>query len=246
MNKKINFVFGIVFLLLISCVSAGMLIPADDESNAPSTTPIVDNPWGFVRVDIIHYEKGKNIVNTESVVDICYGLTGVKWNTLPVSYYINPKNPQGLSQGFITSAISTSAETWDSATTPELFNDTYKVDSSVRYGKQDFKNTLAFGSTGRGIIAVTRYWYYPSTMQLVEFDILFNTRYKWGNAALNPSLMDLQNIATHELGHGVGLDDIYTSSCNQVTMYGYSTNGETIKRTLETPDVTGLQTIYGP
>jgi len=81
---------------------------------------------------------------------------------------------------------------------------------------------------------------------------MFDTDYTWGNAGLtsetelgDTSVMDLQNIATHELGHGVGLADIYSSTCSAVTMYGYSDYGETQKRTLETPDITGLQTLYG-
>jgi len=57
--------------------------------------------------------------------------------------------------------------------------------------------------------------------------------------------MDLENIAVHELGHTVGLSDIYSTACSEVTMYGYSTEGETSKRTLEQPDITGLQRMYG-
>ena len=57
--------------------------------------------------------------------------------------------------------------------------------------------------------------------------------------------MDLQNIATHEIGHTLGLNDIKTTSCNQVTMYAYSWYGDTGKRTLESPDITGLQKLYG-
>ena len=75
--------------------------------------------------------------------------------------------------------------------------------------------------------------------------MLFNEHYMWGDAAINPSLMDLQNIATHELGHSIGLGDIYTTTCSAVTMFGYSDNGETSKRTLEQPDITGLQKMYG-
>ena len=56
--------------------------------------------------------------------------------------------------------------------------------------------------------------------------------------------MDLQNIATHELGHAVGMDDIYTDSCSHVTMYGYSYEGDTEKRTLELPDIEGLLRMY--
>lgn len=57
--------------------------------------------------------------------------------------------------------------------------------------------------------------------------------------------MDLQNIATHELGHGVGPGDIYSSSCSEVTMYGYSSYGENKKRALEQQDIIGLQKMYG-
>jgi len=57
--------------------------------------------------------------------------------------------------------------------------------------------------------------------------------------------MDLKNIATHELGHAVGLSDIYTTTCNTVTMYGYGSIGETQKRDLAEPDITGLQIMYG-
>ena len=57
--------------------------------------------------------------------------------------------------------------------------------------------------------------------------------------------MDLQNIATHEIGHGVGLTDVYQTACSQATMYGYSDYGDIIKRDLAQPDITGLQKLYG-
>ncbi|NIP29559.1 MAG: peptidase M10A and M12B matrixin and adamalysin, partial [Candidatus Dadabacteria bacterium] len=64
-----------------------------------------------------------------------------------------------------------------------------------------------------GVIAVTVIWGYfsgpPSIREIVEFDVLFDTDFTWGNATVNPTLMDLQNIATHEIGHGAGLGDLY-------------------------------------
>ena len=81
---------------------------------------------------------------------------------------------------------------------------------------------------------------------------MFDIDWIWGDAdpnndgiVDNPNVMDLQNIATHEFGHGIGLDDVYNSECSEVTMYGYSDYGEIKKRTLEQPDVTGLQKLYG-
>jgi len=217
----------------------------EEKLEALENSPIITQHGIFEKAVFIHYAKSQNNAKAARF-DICYKLMGIKWNALPVSYAINPTNPQGLNQGFVTSAISTSAETWDSATSKELFNNAYAVDSAAQYGVQDYKNSIAFGDyPNSGVIAVTSVWYNRFTRQIVEFDMLFNTRFSWGDGAADPGKMDLQNIATHELGHGVGLSDIYTSACSAVTMYGYSNYGETQKRTLEHPDITGLQRIYG-
>ncbi len=50
--------------------------------------------------------------------------------------------------------------------------------------------------------------------------------------------MDFENIATHELGHSVGLDDLFTEACSEDTMYGFAATGETKKSTLEGGDIT--------
>ncbi len=197
------------------------------------------------RMDFIHYFKAKG-GGGGAKTDNCYKLMGVKWIGTPVSYAINPSNQQGLSEDFILSAVSASAETWDAATTKELFAANYTVDYTAQYGVSDGKNAIAFGNyPSNGVIAVTSVWMNKRTKQIVEFDQLYNTQFAWGDASSDPSKMDLQNIATHELGHAVGLSDLYTSLCTAVTMYGYSSEGEISKRTLEQPDITGLQKMYG-
>lgn len=237
----------ITTLVLSAAATASMLIPADDKAKenakAPDNSPEIDENWNLERVDFIHYVRPENPGTTTT--EKCYKLMGVKWKTFPVSYVINPSN-SGLSEEFATSTISTSAETWDAATSTELLNDAYTVNYTAQYGIQNFENAIAFGDyPNDGVIAVTSVWYTPVGRRIVEFDMLFNTRFTWGDAAVNPAVMDLQNIAVHELGHGVGLADIYSSTCTEVTMYGYSTEGETSKRTLEQPDITGLQKMYG-
>lgn len=175
-----------------------------------------------------------------------YGKTLLKWGKLPVSYVINPANPDELSETFVKSAISAGAEEWDNWTGAELFNDAYSIDYSAAYGVQNYQNALSFGDyPTAGVIAVTTIWYNPATKAIVEFDVMFDTDWVWGNATGDVTKMDLQNIATHELGHGVGLGDVYETACSEVTMYGHSDYGETQKRTLETPDITGLQALYG-
>jgi len=197
------------------------------------------------RVDFIHYYKAKGGGNSAKAAS-CYKLMGVKWGALPVSYVINPTNSQGLSVDFITATMSTSAETWDAATSKELFNNAFTTNNSVNYGVKDGVNAIAFGNYPQsGVIAVTSIWMDKRTKQIVEFDMLYDTDFSWGDATIDPLKMDLENIATHELGHAVGLSDLYTQSCSAVTMYGYSNNGDIAKRTLEQPDVTGLAAMYG-
>ncbi|MEM4703213.1 MAG: matrixin family metalloprotease [Candidatus Pacearchaeota archaeon] len=203
------------------------------------------NEKDIERVDVIHYLKPGNGMPREAKAQACYKLLGIKWDTA-VNYTINPTNPQGLPENFIILAISTSAETWDDATSSELFNDNYLVNYTAQYGIRNNENALVFADyPSDNVIAITSYWYSRKTKTILEFDVLFNTRFTWGDATQNTSVMDLQNIATHELGHAVGMNDVYQTVCSEVTMYGYSSYGETKKRTLEQPDITGLQKMYG-
>ncbi|MFH1065369.1 MAG: matrixin family metalloprotease [Nanoarchaeota archaeon] len=253
MKTKILIAVALAVMMLSFSAAASMLIPASDNAKehakAPENSPVISvtdsGEWELDRVDFIHYAKPSSSAKPPKT-DTCYKLMGVTWPSLPVSYAINPSNPDGLSEEFVTSAFSASAETWDAATSNELFNNAYSVDYSAQYGVQNYQNAVVFGAyPDSNVIAVTSVWYTRKGRQIVEFDMLFNTGFSWGDASVDPAVMDFRNIATHELGHSVGLADLYTSSCTAVTMYGYSTEGETSKRTLEQPDVTGLQKMYG-
>lgn len=173
----------------------------------------------------------------------CYALLHLKWKQLPVSYLVNPaleeKDP---------GAAFAAAEAWNATVSPELFSDTYGVDPDANWdiSAPDGRNELSLGDYPKpGVIAVTVIWYVPKGRKIVEFDIVFDTDYACGDADPNhPWVMDSQNIATHEFGHGAGLDDVYQDACSEVTMYGYSEYGEIKKRSLELPDVQGTQKLY--
>lgn len=241
-------IMAIVLGILVVSIASAMLIPANDNAKAnaqaPENSPVIGENWDLERVDFIHYARS-NPSHQGGSSNTCYKLLGVKWTTLPVNYAINPSNPQNLSESFITSTITASAETWDAATSKELFNSP-TINYSAQYGVQNYQNAIVFGNyPDSGVIGVTSIWYTRVGKRLVEFDMLLNTDFQWGDATLDPLKMDLQNIGVHELGHGVGLGDIYSASCSTVTMFGYSTEGEISKRTLEQPDITGLQRMYG-
>jgi len=249
MKKKIS-----VLLCIALVISAFIPVLATAAAKKPDSVP----PPMEKRV-IIHYKRGygkpSGVGGGKPPKDDSgqYKLLGkgVEWKSLPVTYVIDPDNEYGLSESFIVSAITDSADEWDDHTGYELFGG-YSIDHDASWDDEvrDGRNELLFGDyPGDGVIAVTIIWGIfsgpPKTREIVEFDILFDTDFVWGDATADPDVMDLQNIATHELGHGVGLADLYDSSASDETMYGYSTEGETKKRDLFTGDIAGIQELYG-
>ncbi len=177
---------------------------------------------------------------------LCYALNGPKWASLPTSYAINPTNSQGISQQFLSSSIASSFQAWDNATSTRLFNGSVGIDYGAAFGVHDYVNSISFMNLGGpGIIGGATQWFDPVDSGVVEFDIFLNSYYLWGDAVQDSGRMDVQGIVTHELGHGLGLGDIYDSQCMGVTMYGYTNYGDTGKRTLERQDKVGLQILYG-
>lgn len=237
-----------VLALLVSLVLA---LPAFAKDGRPKG---LDDRGPLTKITFIHYKKGYakppwagggNGKGKEK----CYGFLarGAKWKN-PESYVINPTNEDGIPSAFVESAITAGVNEWKSSG-GEIFG-AGSLDSGASYnGELDGVNSTSFGSySDPSVIAVTAVWGYfsgpPRTRELVEWDILFNEHFTWGDADVNPTLMDLQNIATHELGHSAGMDDLYETTCNLETMYGYSSEGETIKRDLHTGDVAGIQELY--
>jgi len=209
----------------------------------------------------IHYAKSAK-PKPPSGENGYYKLIGAKWKTFPVSLEVNP-DKSGLSNDFVLAAIQMAAEEWDSGAysqsegiawygvKPDLFADTITPttkgynDLAWTNDKRDDKNTIVWGDyPTSGVIAVTILWYNALTKIILEFDIVFDTDYAWGDATTTTSVMDLQNIAIHELGHGAGLDDLYQSPAYLETMYGYSTWEEIIKRDLYTGDKSGITRLY--
>jgi Matrixin len=233
---------GLVVLLLVCAVPvAALSIKSNgDAENKDKPTMIVEygtgKDLGLIKVTHIDYAKSDSKGKSPPSAT-CYKLAKWRWSP-PVTYTVDSAFSQRE-----TSALAAAKDEWDSHTSVDLFNGFMKGTGTA--GERDNKNVITFGNYQQdGVIAVTYTWYNPGTKLAVESDILFDTDFSWGTS-MDPSLMDVQNIATHEMGHTLGLSDLYTASCNAVTMYGYSTEGDTQKRTLEDPDITGLQLLYG-
>jgi len=159
-------------------------------------------------------------------------------------YYINP-NIGLVTAGDPVMAVNEAVEAWDSVTAADVFS--YADTTEKSWYEEDGQNIISWVKfIPRDYIAVAVMWYDPETMIIYEFDIVFNTFHRWGIDPVGKDrAFDIQNIATHEFGHPVGLDDLYDEIYSELTMYGYSSKGEIKKCSLEEGDVTGAQSIYG-
>lgn len=97
-------------------------------------------------------------------------------------------------------------------------------------------------------VAITTATYYAPTGEILDADIELNEAYRTFSTACSGSACDdsddIQNTVTHEVGHVVGLSDLYESESEESTMYWSAAPGETKKRTLSDDDVLGLCSVY--
>lgn len=207
---------------------------------------------------IVHYAKGSGNSAKPTPTPtptVCYGFLaeGAKWKGTLENWIVDSENTGGLSASYIVSNMADDIGKWEFASGTDILGtgNANVVSNPKTFGKIiNNQNEVTFAPIrSRGAIAVTYIWGIFSgpiaSRQLTEWDQVYNTNYAWSEDATgSTSLMDFENIATHELGHSVGMNDLYNTSCSTQTMYGYADYGEIDKRSLESEDVTGIQALY--
>lgn len=175
-----------------------------------------------------------------------YIANGLKWKTIENFVVNTVEAPAGFAN-----AIETGMNTWEAAAGTTIFGSiSINNTSVVDLDKTDNVNALVFEQLDDSqIIAVTYVWGYfnvpPKFREIVEVDMIFNTYYDWGTVEYDGNgVMDVLNIATHELGHAAGMGDLYDATATLETMYGYSSEGDIIKRDLYYGDIAGIKNLY--
>ena len=190
-----------------------------------------------------------------------YYFSGRKWTTRDPQIKISVNAAGGpLTQSQMQSAVSAAAETWDAATNQNLFSDGGAVATTAVQGKYDRQNVVSFlkYNTGCTALASAGTWYriykpggytrYAGTFAdpypIVESDIAFNTNYKWTTTG-EAGKIDFQSVALHEMGHTIGLSDLYNKlqfkTDTRQVMHYYTGK----KWTLGNGDATGVWKLYG-
>lgn len=190
----------------------------------------------------------------------CYGFLAkdAKWKSVE-PWVVNPSNTSGLDGAFIASNLAADIAKWEDAADgavgsgpgADILGDGSTTAAALEAdtASPDDVNEVYFADIAEpGAIGVTIVWGFfggpPFQRELVEWDQVYDdVDYAW-SATGAAGAMDFENIATHELGHSVGLGDLYDSACAAETMYGYADLGETNKRDLNAGDITGVDKLY--
>lgn len=224
------------------------------EFDVEGTDPDSPLPPGIKERVFIHLPRSPKpghlgtctVTTSDTVTD--YGLTGWHLPASGITWQLNTATvPSSVSSTAVTALIN-AFNSWTAADSKKKFF--YGGATSVKRSRLDFVNAVLWGRISAGAIAITYVRYYTSTGQVADVDMVFNLRYPW--ASFNPSLgecqsspdaYDVQNIATHEIGHWIGLDDLYLLIDKDLTLYGYGAGGELKKQTLGAGDIAGVNAV---
>lgn len=160
--------------------------------------------------------------------------------------------PTGLDPAAAVSAINAAAAQWDVNTGAVLF--TYGGPTNGdKQGVWDGQSSVKFGSVFGQAIAVALIRTNGSNV-VQEADVILSKGYKWaanagasGDCGGADGKFDVQDIATHELGHVVGAAHTSTDSANNAqTMYPFGSYKELFKQSIASGDKASLNSLYGP
>ncbi len=172
------------------------------------------------------------------------------WSNPAVVLQGNPQNSSGLNTNQVLAQFQAAAQSWSQAGSAASFS--YNQSASVpAQSGFDGRNSVLFASSGSrdlgwGVVAVTEVLYYPDSGQIAEADLTFNDNQflftsNAGDTGRNiggRTAIYLQDVATHEIGHALGLDH---STVNLSTLVYTAFTGQFA---LAQDDLTAARTLY--
>jgi len=172
---------------------------------------------------------------------------GLTWpaSSLPIDYYINQDGSDNFSFSQVESIIQTSFASWEQPCC-SAFSSRYQGTTSRTAYQSGGLVVLSWvenqwdDSWGPidQVIGLTMTSFNPQACTIGNAPIIFNgVRFNFTSSG---SGTDLQTIATHEIGHLLGLDH---SQVYEATMY-FSYQGGTIGRSLHSDDQNGVCFLY--
>ena len=214
------------------------------STSSPDNGKTNSNGADIAKIVFVDHKKPKSINGPAG--DVCGDGTakyatlsgGIKWKSFPVTYSIDASS-SGIDSTKATNAVKAAFSTIDEDHPGGNFFSSVPSNAKINVKWSNIDGT---GS----ILAQTTTYYNTASKSITKADIVFDSGDKWivnSNSGCNGggSLFDVQDIATHEIGHAIGLGHV---TDNLLTMYKYASPGETLKSTLGIGDQRGIDRLY--
>ena len=169
-----------------------------------------------------------------------YFLNGPKWPAQVVPYYINPANAD-MSQADAIAAIQAGVSAWSTQSNANVLP-YYMGTTTGSSLSLNGKNEIFFRYSTSGSLYGETLWWYNGT-QLLDADIVFyDAAYTFfGGSSVCASGVNLQDAATHEFGHALGLGHSNDPDASMYWMMNWCASNV---RTLNADDVAGIEALY--
>ena len=235
-----------LILVLKLTVNDGRFLGSDFEKVL--VDPIKNVPKEMSTVTVVDSGE-KPAENQLFASDVCgagtnaysFLVQGVKWRTFPVTYAIDASNSH-VDVTAAKNAIRRAFATYDNLGHPA---GTFFQETS-NYNAAQIKITWRYLDGPFNRIGYTSFTYRTDTRAMLSATVTFDSGDRYfisgtDRCAAFGSQFDIQNLATHEIGHAINLGHV---GDRLQSMYPTSFAGETLKRTLGNGDKLGVDALY--
>ena len=229
-------------LITVAFLAVGAFLVSSVVTAAPSQRAQAPNlEWvEETFVDYSHAGNGPHPTTESDNFHLTQG--GIKWFSGDdgdvVEYRII--GTEGVTGG--NTAIASSEATIDGFVTTRFFARNDATPSANLCGGVNTVQWAPIDGSG-DILATASVCRNVATKAIGGFVITIDTDETWSTTGA-PTAFDVENVATHELGHVAGLDHTNAPKDGCLTMYRFAGFGETQKRTLGLGDKLGMDTLY--
>ena len=171
-------------------------------------------------------------------------------NPANVSIVINDIGSDNISDGSYETSLRNAIDAWNDVegsvvhlaenTSASQQARTDWESSGIHLMYFDENNSSGYFPFGSGTVAITPLWFFGSGA-ISDADVLFNGANFQFTTSGEPGQFDVQDVATHELGHLLGLDH---SGVAGATMYPYVDTTVILHRSLSKDDSQGMREAY--